>query len=184
MMSLEKYYTAVHDPATYTRKLSQEELSRKLALDQDLRKLRRQLELLEADMEKVELFTPGDEGRKGHIQDNMTKVKNRVLETEAKIRDIYLQPYAEAIWQEGEAIQHKLRHDMQEQFGKACEVKETYIRELAKLGQLKRMSDIAANEASKVRLALQPPRNPMEGIKISNESSFVVGLVEIQKLTR
>jgi hypothetical protein len=184
MSALELYYQKAKDAETYTRNLNQDELSRKLSLDQDLAKLKRQLELLDLDMEKCELFTPDDEGRKSHLRDNMAKVKNLILDTEGKIRDIYLMPFAIAVWEGGEAIQNRLKHEMQEQFAKCCELKEAYLKELSKLGTIKKMSDNAASEASKVRLSLTPTRNPMAGIKLSNESMFVIGLGEVQKLTR
>lgn len=184
MSALELYYQKAKDAETYNRNLSQDELSRKLVLDQDLGKLKRQLELLALDMEKCELFTHDDEGRKAYLQDNIAKVKNLIIATEGKIRAIYLEPYALNVWQEGESTQHRLKHETQEQFAKCCELKEVYLKELGKLGTIKKISDTAASEASKVRLAIIPPRNPMQGINVSNESTFVIGLGEIQKLTR
>ena len=73
---------------------------------------------------------------------------------------------------------------MQEQFAKCCELKEAYLKEVGKLGTIKKLSDTAASEASKVRLAINPPRNPMQGINVSNAAAFVVELGEIQRLIR
>jgi uncharacterized protein with PIN domain len=184
MSALDIYNKKAEDAETYNRNLTEDELSRKLVLDQDLGKLKRQLELLNLDMEKCELFTPDDEGCKFHLRDNMAKVKNIIITTEDKIRNIYLEPYALAVWQEGESTIHRLKCEIQEQFARCCELKEVYLKEISKLGTIKKLSDTAASEASKVRLAINPPRNPMQGINVSKESTFVVELGEIQKLIR
>jgi hypothetical protein len=184
MSALELYYKKVKDAETYNRNLTQDELSRKLVLDQDLGKLQRQMELLALEMEKCELFTPDDENRKSYLRESMAKVKNRISEIGDKIRNIYLEPFALAVWQEGESTIHRLKCEIQEQFARCCEAKEKYLKEISKLGTIKKLSDTAASEASKVRLAINPPRNPMQGINVSKESAFVVELWEIQKLIR
>ena len=114
MSALEIYNKKkVKDAETYSRNLSEDELSRKLVLDQDLGKLKRQLELLNLDMEKCELFTPDDENRKSYLRENMAKVKNLIIATEDKIRNIYLEPFALAVWQEGESTIHRLKCEIQ-----------------------------------------------------------------------
>lgn len=179
--SMRDYEQALH--LVPKRELPPDLQTRKNALDKELEVLRKHLSFLESDLERMVVMgaNPGDIANKG---EQMVPIKTKILEKEKAINTLHIAPFAEAVWQEGEAILHHLKSQVQEQYAKCYEAKERYLNELAKIGELKKVSEQIAGESSRVRFDLLPARNPMSGIKTANESSFMVAMGDVERAFR
>ena len=177
--SLRDYEQALH--IVPKRELSPDLQTRKNALDKELEVLRKHLSFLESDLERMVVMgaNPGDIANKG---EQMVPIKTKILEKEKAINTLYIAPFAEAVWEEGEAILHHLKGQVQEAWAEALENKERFIKALARIGLLVKESERMAAEVSEVRFNLLPARNPMERIKTANHISLPVSLEEVNKL--
>jgi hypothetical protein len=178
--SLRDYEQALH--IVPKRELPPDLQTRKDALDKELEVLSKHLSFLESDLERMVVMHPGDLGAIAGKREQMTPVKTKIAETEKKIQVLYVHPYAEAVWEEGEAILHHLKGQVQEAWAEALENKERFIKALARIGLLVKESERMAAEVSEVRFNLLPARNPMERIKTANHISLPVSLEEVNKL--
>jgi hypothetical protein len=180
--SLEAYNEACH--LIPKRELPPELKTIKDTLDKELEILHKHLSYLESDLDRMEIMAPGDVGALAGKRDQMEPVKTKILQKENEIKRLYVAPYAQKVWEEGESIQHYLKSQIQEGYSRAYTLKEEYLSELAKIGQLRKESEQIAGQVSGVRLNMLPTRNNMEPIKLSNLHSFTVAPGDIDKAFR
>jgi hypothetical protein len=175
--SMQAYQEATH--IIPKRELEPSLQARKDVLDKELTVLRKQLGYLLDDLDRMVIMeeNPGViDNKKQQISQINTKIQGR----EKAIRVLYVHPYAQAVWDEGEAILHFLKEQIQEQYSKSYTLKEQYLESLREIGALRKQSKDIADQASRVRMDMIPAHNPMGSINLSNLDSFTIPLKDVE----
>ncbi len=148
------------------------------SLQKEKESLLRQRYIFEQEHEAASLMA--DTERIIKADAGLSHIEEKLRTIEEQLNSLAIEPFAQAVFDEGEAYLNSLVHELQNQFVKVYEARDLFIEEIKKLAIIRGKSCDVRNWTSEASPYLR--RNPLDPLPIREFHKFVVDIRLLQSI--